>query len=70
MMYNNKINLIYRKEMVSELKVGSSKSPNKPEYLLDFLTRNKLDSNSQEEEVFEADDSVDLENETNPSSPI
>ncbi len=41
-MYNNKINLVYRKEMVSNERVGSSKSPNKPEYLLDFITRNKL----------------------------
>ncbi|HRG45082.1 MAG TPA: hypothetical protein PLX69_03435 [Leptospiraceae bacterium] len=58
-MYNNKINLIYRKEMVSELKVGSSKSPNKPEYLLDFLTRNKLNIHFnlfEEWEAFTAED--------------
>jgi acetoin utilization deacetylase AcuC-like enzyme len=43
-MYSDKINLIYRKEMVSEAKVGSSKSPNKPKYLLEFLTQNNLES--------------------------
>ncbi len=43
-MYTDKINLVYRKEMVSELKVGSSKSPNKPRYLLDFLIQNHLES--------------------------
>ncbi len=43
-MYSDKINLVYRKEMVSELKVGSSKSPNKPKYLLEFLAQNNLES--------------------------
>jgi acetoin utilization deacetylase AcuC-like enzyme len=42
--YKEKINLVYRKEMVSKHNVGSSKSPNKPRYLLEFLAKNRLDS--------------------------
>ncbi|HMV42314.1 MAG TPA: hypothetical protein PK079_16020 [Leptospiraceae bacterium] len=40
--YQDKINLVYRKEMVSQQKVGASRSPNKPKYLIDFLTQNGM----------------------------
>ena len=43
-MYKEKINLVYRKEMVSNANVGSSKSPRKPAFLVEFLKQNKLDS--------------------------
>ena len=39
--------------MVSDLSVGSSKSPNKPRYLLDFLYRNRLISNFSLDENWE-----------------
>lgn len=51
--YKKKINMVYREEMVSDLSVGSSKSPNKPRYLLDFLYRNRLISNFSLDENWE-----------------
>ncbi len=51
--YKEKINMVYREEMVSDLSVGSSKSPNKPRYLLDFLYRNRLISNFSLDENWE-----------------
>ena len=51
--YKEKINMVYREEMVSVLSVGSSKSPNKPRYLLDFLYRNRLISNFSLDENWE-----------------
>ena len=45
--------MVYREEMVSDLSVGSSKSPNKPRYLLDFLYRNRLISNFSLDENWE-----------------
>ena len=42
--YKDKINLVYKKEMVSEQKVGASRSPNKPQFLVEFLLQNRLES--------------------------